>query len=81
MLDEYDFSHAKPNPFAQRLREQTIITLEPDVYQAIQEQAAKDNLSLHQEIHQILRLYLQTKSLKLEDILRSITLEQQARTT
>ncbi len=76
MLDEYDFSNAKPNPFAQRLREQATIMLEPDVLQAVQQRASQDNLSVQQEINQILRHYLQNQSIKLEDLLRKVIREE-----
>jgi hypothetical protein len=31
MRDEYDFSNAIPNPYAQRFRELNLVSLDPDV--------------------------------------------------
>jgi hypothetical protein len=76
MRDEYDFSNAVRNPYAKKLREQAIVTLEPDVYQAMQQKATADNQSLQQEINQILRHYLQNQSIKLEDLLRKVIREE-----
>jgi hypothetical protein len=76
MRDEYDFSNAVRNPYAKKLQEQAIVTLEPDVYQAMQHKAIADNQSLQQEINQTLRHHIQNQSSKLEDLIRKIIREE-----
>jgi hypothetical protein len=76
MRDEYDFTNAVRNPYAQKLREQAMVSLEPDVYQAMQQKATADNQSLQQEINQALRHYLQNQGTKLEDLIRKVIREE-----
>ena len=38
-MDEYDFSNARPNPFAKRLKKQITIRLDPDTISYFKQQA------------------------------------------
>lgn len=76
MLDEYDFSNAKPNPFAKRLREASLISLEPDVLEAVQQRADADKLTLQQELNLILRQHLLSSGNMIEELLRKVIREE-----
>ena len=44
MKDEYDFSNARPNPYAKKLKSQVTINLEVDTIEYFKKQAASSGI-------------------------------------